>query len=1160
VIEGGRMLENISEIGGDAFDETPPVSQSVISRQNPCGNAALGEADGMERRSDGADLFRVVIVGAGPAGLVLANHLLTRGGGRFHVSVVEKSEDPRKKVEEAVEVARRYSIGLNIRAFRCLDAVPGLLKKVLACMVLVRQLCIAITAKPSVIPFSHKPLPSSISPSFRPPASTLQDPPVLLADRTALCCALLHALVGEDAHAGVPVGGNGEHEGEGNGERPVRDNGESKEEMCARGGRESVAGKAGSGDSAVTHGAGSSRGKLDLFFNMRCTGIDINAHTVTLQPAPGGDAAHRTRLQPADSVERRAVVRGAVAVAGASAAGVASSETRGPAGVDAQRLQQHPPAQLSYDLLVGADGVRSVVRSALVSSAGGFAMEALPLFGEWAVASIPAPTSLPPNSMILVPRHSTSHSHRRHPVVCCAACIPVVCCAACIPVVCCAACIPVVCCAACIPVVCCAACIPVVCCAACIPVVCCAACIPVVCCAACIPVVCCAACIPVVCCAACIPVVCCAACIPVVCCAACIPVVRCAACIPVVCCAACIPVVCCAACIPVVCCAACIPVVCCAACIPRPTPFATQEEGVGYRWWGSLLNPRLPPILPTPLIQVPRTPGISVVGLPAQGGKLCLLWAWSALARPAEWLALRSNDEDREDHAVGRTDARKVGESVGSKQGVTGAMENAAGEGSVAEGSVAGGSVAEGSVAEGSVGGGGGNADRVVEADGEGEEGRERGDDKGGQVKQEGRRSRARAYIEERVPWLGMTEDGAETLLNQQPRTSMRIKCWQYHDSAAQIALIGDSAHATCPSLGQGCNAAITDATVLARLLLGEVVCRDTLIPPYTKETTWKLLQSVWGTEGNEGVDSEQEVQCGTKGSCALSRLAWSFTRFVQKLSRLTGLGGRVAPERRAGAGAEEGRTEAGRAMCAASPQHLRTHLAVMLARYSALQVPEGHALVDLSDAGAPISNLYSLPPALIRASALLAPAGPAHAGHPPLPPSSREPCDILPQIISAAWRPIKKAAQVVGKLGNPTLLTHAGAEALWREHFWAPPDEKLLFYFYCNLLTSVGPVPGTLVVTTASIGFLSDAEFEYNPLGRPTEIARSHFVATIPLHKITGVAPEANPSDDNEKYIRLTTEDDFSFWFTGFIAYDQAFATVLSAVVSTSHLLEALS
>ncbi|CAI5970663.1 unnamed protein product [Closterium sp. NIES-65] len=845
---------------------------------------------------------------------------------------------------------------------------PATHHQVLACMVLVRQLCVAISAKPSVIPFSHKvsplvshacplqgshltlflpfhPLPSlsmtnHVLPapsikhfSVRPPASPLQDPPVLLADRTALCCALLHALVGEDAHAGVPVGDNGEDEGEGCGGRPVGDNGESNEEMCARRGRES---KDGSGGSAVTHGAGSSRGKLELYFNTRCTGIDINAHTVTLQPAPGGNAA---RLQPAHSVERRAVVTGTVAVAGASAAGVASSECGGPAGagVDAQRLQQHPPAQLTYDLLVGADGVRSVVRSALVSSAGGFAMEALPLFGEWVVASIPAPTSLPPNSMILVPR-------------------------------------------------------------------------------------------------------------------------------------------------------------------------------------------------------VPRTPGISVVGLPAQGGKLCLLWAWSALARPAEWLALRSNDEDREDHAVGRTDARKEGESVGSKQGVTGAMENAAGEGSVAGGSVAGGSVAGGSVAGGSVAGGSVAGGSVA----------------GGSV--------AEGSVAEGSVAEGSVAEGsvAEGSVGGGGGNAGRIKCWQYHDSAAQIALIGDSAHATCPSLGQGCNAAITDATVLARLLLGEV-----------------------------------------------------------KLSRLTGLGGRVAPERRAGVGAEEGRRDADRAMCAASPQHLRTHLAGMLARYSALQVPEGHALVDLSDAGAPISNLYSclasdslrLERCFPRPSQPSDVVSPAHnrksvaaCTHPRVcaacsgrtsarGPSATSP--VFPRAVrlsspnhiramasdkkgSTGWfgdmvstisdfgkHTTDMASNLythMGKLGNPTLLTHAGAEALWREHFWAPPDEKLLFYFYCNLLTSVGPVPGTLVVTTASIGFLSDAEFEYNPLGRPTEIAKSHFVATIPLHKITGVAPEANPSDDNEKYIRLTTEDDFSFWFTGFIAYDQAFATVLSAVVSTSHPLEALS
>ncbi|GJP43330.1 hypothetical protein CLOM_g2806 [Closterium sp. NIES-68] len=125
----------------------------------------------------------------------------------------------------------------------------------------------------------------------------------------------------------------------------------------------------------------------------------------------------------------------------------------------------------------------------------------------------------------------------------------------------------------------------------------------------------------------------------------------------------------------------------------------------------------------------------------------------------------------------------------------------------------------------------------------------------------------ALAYIEERVPWLGMTAEGAETLLNQQPRTSMRVKCWQYHESAARIALIGDSAHATCPSLGQGCNAAITDASVLARLLLGEVVSRDTLIPPHTEESTWKLLQGVQSREGSGRVELHREVKCGANGA-----------------------------------------------------------------------------------------------------------------------------------------------------------------------------------------------------------------------------------------------------------------------------------------------------
>lgn len=39
--------------------------------------------------------MRVVIVGAGPSGLLLAHYLLEKGNGRFSVSIHEAREDPR---------------------------------------------------------------------------------------------------------------------------------------------------------------------------------------------------------------------------------------------------------------------------------------------------------------------------------------------------------------------------------------------------------------------------------------------------------------------------------------------------------------------------------------------------------------------------------------------------------------------------------------------------------------------------------------------------------------------------------------------------------------------------------------------------------------------------------------------------------------------------------------------------------------------------------------------------------------------------------------------------------------------------------------------------------------------------------------------------------
>ncbi|CAI5991747.1 unnamed protein product [Closterium sp. NIES-64] len=89
----------------------------------------------------------------------------------------------------------------------------------------------------------------------------------------------------------------------------------------------------------------------------------------------------------------------------------------------------------------------------------------------------------------------------------------------------------------------------------------------------------------------------------------------------------------------------------------------------------------------------------------------------------------------------------------------------------------------------------------------------------------------AKQYLLERLPCLDVPKEAAWKLLKQKPRTSMQVKCWRYHDSDAQVALIGDAMHSTLPTLGQGCNASITDALVLGRLLLGEAVSENDRVP-----------------------------------------------------------------------------------------------------------------------------------------------------------------------------------------------------------------------------------------------------------------------------------------------------------------------------------------
>jgi kynurenine 3-monooxygenase len=75
-------------------------------------------------------------------------------------------------------------------------------------------------------------------------------------------------------------------------------------------------------------------------------------------------------------------------------------------------------------------------------------------------------------------------------------------------------------------------------------------------------------------------------------------------------------------------------------------------------------------------------------------------------------------------------------------------------------------------------------------------------------------------FFHERFPEVGqlMPRSEAEAFLQRSPSRGLTIRCNRYHHGD-RVLILGDAAHATSPSLGQGCNAALEDVTIFDTLL-----------------------------------------------------------------------------------------------------------------------------------------------------------------------------------------------------------------------------------------------------------------------------------------------------------------------------------------------------
>lgn len=75
-------------------------------------------------------------------------------------------------------------------------------------------------------------------------------------------------------------------------------------------------------------------------------------------------------------------------------------------------------------------------------------------------------------------------------------------------------------------------------------------------------------------------------------------------------------------------------------------------------------------------------------------------------------------------------------------------------------------------------------------------------------------------FFHEHFPEVGqlMPQSEAEAFLKRSLSSVLTIRCNRYH-YGDRVLILGDAAHATSPSLGQGCNAALEDAAIFDNLL-----------------------------------------------------------------------------------------------------------------------------------------------------------------------------------------------------------------------------------------------------------------------------------------------------------------------------------------------------
>ncbi|XP_061376320.1 GEM-like protein 4 [Gastrolobium bilobum] len=136
----------------------------------------------------------------------------------------------------------------------------------------------------------------------------------------------------------------------------------------------------------------------------------------------------------------------------------------------------------------------------------------------------------------------------------------------------------------------------------------------------------------------------------------------------------------------------------------------------------------------------------------------------------------------------------------------------------------------------------------------------------------------------------------------------------------------------------------------------------------------------------------------------------------------------------------------------------------------------------------------------------------------------------------------------VMGKLSlGARILQVGGVEKIFNQYFTVRKGERLLKASQCYLSTTSGPLAGLLFISTEKVSFCSERSIKaYSPNG---EMCRIRYKVAIPLEKIKCVNQSQNVQKQTQKYIEIVTEDNFEFWFMGFLKYQKTFKYLEQAI-----------